>query len=1137
MGLYNPNDEESQLNAVEMTSPIAPAFPKAPPEAEDTSLSFGEDMRLVKRSMEQNNPVISLIHNGIGDWTKSDPNFSAWKYIEGTKYAAHPEIFANTDNAEELFAGMKQADEIDDYNNLASRAPTLAFWSAMGSAAIDPLLAVPGYGTYKAVKVGKIVSTARTAALAGGLGAGGVGLQEAVLQAGNPERTATESAINIAAGGIVGALFGGAVAKFTTPDVQAVDQGLANLIPERSPDTMQKFDTMPAKVDGELTPREQAMAAVKGILSIGDDSIPPPDTAYLASRMDTTNYESLDKMTRRFEDDIDDVELNNPIKPEDATGVTDQELADALAPTQPYDPKALEKDTQGIGADHMTFDARVAGIPQFAMKAVASLGQFVNPSIEGLADNSAILRSYTTRLGYIHTALEDSAGKQITAPISFESNMQQDLKLALDFNDFNNQAYMRYLQIDPDSMTASAQMVLKSKGKGVLSRSDFEEAVMDAHNAGDRHAIPEVENAAKYGRALMDERWDTMQSIGVIPKEAQKFPSFFKVVYDIPYVIEHRTQMEAALTKMYMNKRHAVVSFERDGKLYTERATYHVDTKQHDWVAGEGEVFKDIKVEGNLSLDEAREAAADSVDNILQMGDKSLMLGDLDRLSFSRGTNSMKPRRIVTDERSYQEVKEFMVKDYNKIMHMYLASTSRAINYKKLLDSMGFEKIQDGRLAIKNEYAAKRIKIQNMKDMPEKKRDGLLKKLTLQEQKSQELFQDLTKIALGQIKERKQGDAFWRTLNQYNVMRMYGGILLSSIADPAATLIKNSIPRAIWHGWLSEVKQLVSGTRNMKKQDYRNALTAIQTELDDITRYMTNPDLGIYGTGPKERLAQMGGNFMMRAQGMTAWNMFWQKSSHNLAEHNILRHTAKITQKGMKYLKEIGIDEDMAGRIVAMQKKYGQDIKGTHISNSHLWKDRDAANAFNNAIRVEVHKSPLMTEMLDIPRFFQRSEFRKSMVLGKGFSFGALTKLSMSMASRHDGFAAQGFIILAIGGMVQQLLKDRMAGRDSNYTIDEWIRKGLDRSGALGILADPMFKAADAIDAQRKFGGNAWMTEPLDYIMGPTSSMINPAYRGIMTSLGGNPLDKKTETQLKGLIPGRNLWWLQQVLGNNGKNK
>lgn len=1171
MGLYNPEElnQESQISS--LTRGVPESF-QAPEEPEP--LSFQEHMGLQAKSAEQHNWLVSVAHNGFGDYTKSDPDFNAYEKVLGTKYETKPEYFINADNDEEIENAKRLFDEQEEYSALASRAPSTAFWSGMTWAMVDPMLAVPGFGSIKLAKIGKTISTAKTAAYTGGITAGVLGAEEAILHGNQPERTINESIFNMAAGGVVGAALGGLVAKTFKPRDLSINNFAESIDPALAQTATKEAE---AEHIMQYNAQQDSQFAIKKVLEADDDTI-PVNYEEVYKNIPVDHHKSIEEIldehnmaghtspiTRYWDEQVranqdPKIVAEEKIKFE-AQMADEEELAELLKPKNTEEITNLEdlqkQSTQSMGADYISYDVRVKGIHPRLLKMMA-IPYTVNPKIEGMASPSAIVRDFTTISDYVHYPLErvtkkqipdeSSPGKykeveersQVTAPLSFASALEEDWKIGIQFNEAMDRSYIKYLQINSGDTTKWGSVIKSKFNKNIASSKNFDELTMDGLNANDYHAIPEVQERVLYSRNILNNAWKRMQDVGLVDKNQKPFPSYFKVIWDIPYIIKHRTNLLHALSKRYLNKQKVKIQYIKDnGKEASMNGIYDAATSQLNWQPRNGEVLKSITQLGVTTPDDALEAANDSIDNILQMGDSSLQLGDIDRLSFTRNTDSMQPRKVVMGEDDYVALKEFMVKDFRSVMHNYLSSVSRAVNFKKVLDKYGWNSIQDGRKAIRDEFKDYIFRIQNNKTLSLEKRDKLISKLETQRESSIKLFNDLVAIDLGQFQKRSKGDALWRVTNQYNINRLYGGILLSSLGDPIAMTVKNSLPHAVWNGWLSVLKQWATGTHGLKKQDYLNAMTAQQNALNDLTKILIDPsDQGSYGTGIVERGFRKANQLQFKVSITTAWNDYWQKASHNLAEYNITSYLRNPSKKGEAYLKEIGIgsENNMTARIKKMVDKYHEDVRGTFIANTHQWSDQEAAAYFNNAIRTEVHKSPIITEKLDLPRWVQRSEFRKQLLLGKGYMFAANTKLVMSMAARHDAKTLQALILLPLAGMGIQMMYDKIAGRDSDYSLMGWIGRGVDKSGFLSIWSEPFLQIMRSWNGVENFGGRAWIQSPIDYMLGPSGSAANAIFKWVRLGIQGESPDIMTQYQLKSLIPYGNLWYYKLLKAYNRDN-
>jgi hypothetical protein len=1143
MGLINPQEAQSALDESLVTQGVPMPMEPAP-TAPEQSLGLQDQAALQARTAEQVSWPVSLLHNGLGNWEKEDPNYPTWDKIKDTQYAHYPDYFINVGSDRAFDEATKKVDEKLQYEDLASRAPTTALISSIAWGAADPLWLIPGISSIKAAKIAGVVSKARTAAVTGIKTAGAIAAGEGILQAGQPDRTAEQSAINIAAGALVGSVLG----------------AYAGHIAKETPAIAGEFKVPgvePSIPSTPINPAHEAalMTEAEKLFAMADDTIPRPTT----HTWPQDDHVSIVSELKKQEDisDLADNELEllgikdreAAIKAQQesadlADPVLEKELADALAP-KGGDLKNLEEDT-GVGAGYVTYDQRVAGLPDWVLKTYGN-SRVMPANIEALASPSPIVRDLATRGWYQHLPFEstmDDSGKAL--PLPLESKITEDMKTGIEFNKEFQSLYLKSQDIDPASVGSGLKGAVRMKSR------DFESEVLKAMHQGDTHENQYVQAAARLARKHIGDRIKLMQEAGLEPAYLKDWG--FSHVWDINRIIADRGALEKALAGDFVNHQKAKIIYtDKLGKEKTDSALVNLKTKEHDWIPKDGEKFKSVILEEPLTIAEARTKARDTVDDILKLGDKNLALGDIDRLTFMKNTDNFKPRSIMT---AYDIIRPWLVQDFRQLFHNYMSSTSRAARIKEMMNDLGIDNFNDLRIRNRDHFDNLIAKIQNIKEKPQveinklpkeersqwidkKKKDKMVAKLTKQSKSSLELLDDVLHMQLGQYKKRTSADPFFRMMNQYNAARLLGGVIISALGDPLGALLKNSVPDVIWHGWIGQLKSMALNTEKIKKQDYFEAFTAMQGEMDDAIRYLMNPDATPFSVGPTEKVVNALGQIGQKVTLMQYWNNFWQRVNHRVAESRILRDLEKgfdsLNSREQEFLRGNSIDADMAKRIQAMSEKYGYDVRGSRISNSHMWSDREAALHFNHAIRNEVHISPVITEQGDLPRFFAKSELRRSIYQLKGFPAAAISKITLNAAARHDTRALTGIVALVSAGMVVQLMKDKLAGRESNYTPAQWIIRGIDKSGVAGLLLDPLWQARYAADNTAKYGGRAWVSEPLEYMMGPSSSLVNPAYHAILDrynalndKLSGRtpkPMDKKVQQQLKMFLPYQNLFY------------
>jgi hypothetical protein len=137
-----------------------------------------------------------------------DPNYNVWKEIEGTPYEDHWDSFVSLERADEVAMMKRRIDrETQDRATLAT-AGLPGVLMSMGAGMADPTILLPGGALVRSAEGG--FTLVKSAAVVGGMAAAGTVIQEGVLQATQETRPLSESAVNIGASFVLGALLGGA---------------------------------------------------------------------------------------------------------------------------------------------------------------------------------------------------------------------------------------------------------------------------------------------------------------------------------------------------------------------------------------------------------------------------------------------------------------------------------------------------------------------------------------------------------------------------------------------------------------------------------------------------------------------------------------------------------------------------------------------------------------------------------------------------------------------------------------------------------------------------------------------------------------------------------------------------------------
>lgn len=1118
MALYNEDETDKKLEQIQLQS--SPDVNLNPAQAPTGNYEMGAFVGAV---MDRTNWASSLATNGIGDFTKSNPDYPLWDKVKDTKYIDYPEFFVNVDSDEEFqTAALGVERKVQQDEIFRQAGPGMTLFGSIAAGSLDPLFAIPGIGTVKVARTGAIATkTALGAAAATG---GAIAAGEAVLSSNQPDRTFTDSLMNVSAGAIVGGALGGIVGKMSASSIKG------------------------------------SVATTKTILETGEDSI-PPNYSHTLNALDRTEVQRNTDPALKISDNFELPDPNDPAvmksmdghvspfmkkyyeehnMPVDGDSVQMPEIKLNEIPENIPTPSNLERSAGA--AEVIPEETRIADLPNWASKTLAVPG-LRNLDLEGMADQSNVIRELTSRVFNIDLRLSKNA-KGIASPISMEAKNTMDYREVLDIHKFSHDQYIRHLQVDPDSFGAGAKSLYKRifGGKGVPSKNQWNAEVYKAMNAGDVHEIPGIQHTAQRIRKTLDKTWDDMNRVGLIPAGSVKPSNHFMYTYDIQKILENRSAFEDIIAKDYMSKVKSQLVYTRegsklglDGKI--KQIEELVDTylrpnqKNLDSVSvPEGWKLKEIKAGAPVDWNEAKEAAMEVVDDILSMGEKERGFADVTRFSL---TKVLKPARGRALDTPYDAIEPWLVKDLDSSLGMYLNNSSNSIRMKEVFNDMGVDSPQGLRSLIKEEFRKQRI----LKDL--KGKDSL--KYTKAEQVSLNKLNDIISVAMGQFERKSKADAFFRTLRNYNYARLLGRVVWNSIADPVNMMVRHSLPDVIWDGLITSLKQVFTGTSKLKGQEMRDLMTAVNNEMDNIVRVLYDPSAGSHLRGPAERFSERMSGIFSRASGMNYWNNMWQRVAHNLIESKMLRYMNKfdkLKDKQKIMLRDLGISDDMVPRIMAMQKKYGYSKRGTHFSNVRSWSDNEAKEQFWGALIKSVRQSPIMPGKATVPKLFISSQMARTMLQFKTFFTTANSKIMLPMMQNRDMNTAMALIgMVGLGAINYTIGSKVIYNKEPDWGIGNMLYQAIGKTPIGGIMMDPIFNLVlkpYATAAQRQQFKTSSSPNPLEYAFGPSSGIVMPFYnyynestakatKEPLSEKNSYGMSKKTMYQMKSLVPFQNL--------------
>lgn len=381
-----------------------------------------------------------------------------------------------------------------------------------------------------------------------------------------------------------------------------------------------------------------------------------------------------------------------------------------------------------------------------------------------------------------------------------------------------------------------------------------------------------------------------------------------------------------------------------------------------------------------------------------------------------------------------------------------------------------------------------------------------------------------------------------KTMMNLNVLRLMGGVVISSIPDVARPVMRYGLTRTFKDGFIPlitgfkefratarEVKQL-SGGMSVALQSRASAMFDL---LDDI------------GRGSK---FEQSVEFATRRFGLLAlfdyWTQGMKQFSGAIAHAKLLDSVDSVVNgtgdiaESTRFLAENGIDGGMAQRIWGQMVEAGgaDKVDGTWWPNTQNWKDGDVLRAYSQAVTREVNTS-IVTPGVEKPLWMDQSITGRMLGQFKSFAFASTSKMLGAGMQQRDAALLNGIMFsLALGAGSYWLYAMSVGGKTKQEMLnagpDKWADEALSRSGLLGILSEVQ-RIAERIPATQPYAtfsgtrsarrGGDNLTEAL---LGPSFDLLST---GAEVVAGIHDPTTSTVHQARTLAPGQNLMFIRQL--------
>ncbi|MBW9430746.1 hypothetical protein FHC77_08310 [Atlantibacter hermannii] len=534
-----------------------------------------------------------------------------------------------------------------------------------------------------------------------------------------------------------------------------------------------------------------------------------------------------------------------------------------------------------------------------------------------------------------------------------------------------------------------------------------------------------------------------------------------------------------------------------------------------------------LKAVEPLSREEAEDAADEIVNKIIGAPSGLVPAQLLPEKIIGRAGFTKSRSLLIPDER----IEDFLESDINHVMESYLRQVGPEI---ELTAQFGSKDMGEQIRQVSEEYT------QLIKDAKTPKERAKLEKQREADLRDIEAMRDRL---IGTYGAPKDPRSFFvragRVARNVNFLRLLGGMTISAATDLMRPVMQHGLSKSLrpMGAMLRSMSAVKVATKDLREMavglDYvLSTRTKAIADLTDPYSRRSAFERGLnWGT-------QKFGNWTL----MNQWNSALKSWSGLIVQSRILDNAQlmaagkEVPQKEIRKLAQIGIDQSMLRRISDQFSKHGEDMDGLLTGHSHLWDDRAVREAFQSAVLKDVDSTVVTPGVGDTP-LMMSNEIGKMILQFKTFIFAQHNRVIASGIQQGDASFYLGAMgTIALGAMVY-VMKQKLSGRDIDYSPNNLVKEGIDRAGMIGWLSEPL-NAVENISGGR-FGLGAMFGAPpvsrfqsrnaIGALMGPTFDMAGDGAVIANGVLNGEFDDKQTHAVRK-LLPYQNLFYISPLL-------
>jgi hypothetical protein len=675
----------------------------------------------------------------------------------------------------------------------------------------------------------------------------------------------------------------------------------------------------------------------------------------------------------------------------------------------------------------------------------------------------------------------DAQGKKIIdyrengTPVEVRSGREL-AKIAVNVQKTLNASYKSYV-----GTATKVGARLAARRKGMMNLAEFREEVGRAMRKGDEHDVPEVKAAAQAFRETFDDIKTRSIELGLLPEGVKpKFAaSYLTRVYNANYIRANRRAWDEMLLNHFRKA---------GGDEYSEA--------------------------------EAKAVASDVTNHILNHGTNP---NAFELPSATAGFFKERTLNISDDV-----LDPYLINDIQTVMETYARKTIPEIHW---IDEFGSRDIEDVLKAVDDDYVLLR----------EGKTEAQIAKLDKQMERDKADIEAIRNLNLGRYNLPKEEHLRYvngtRVLRAASTLAQLGGMTLSAIVDIGAIVMKNGlVGTATGFG---QFARSMTGSGKASRRAMEDAGIGAEMLLQSRMLHMSE-----LHDAPMSKMGRAITTSFGHVSLMAEWNTVMKQAAGFAAQNRFIKSIMNydnLSALRKEILATEGIGTRKAARLKKHIEQHRERMGGGWVSNTDQWDDKVLADEFNDILFNAVEGTVVTPGLSDKPLAMQ-TELGKTIGQFKSFVVASHHQLllpAMHRLGKGDLQALNGILTAVYLGMFVELSKLYAAGRQDeidNYTMEDWYRAGIDRSGVASIpvdmfnMSDRMFEGAPSRLLGIKEGSKYFYKERLSALLGQAVSYGAAGLAAMKNLTEGDGLSTSDVHSIRKVLPYQNVFYTRWLV-------